>query len=97
MNDKLYADVMEILDIAKNGERELEEFRDELDDLKKQVKSLEDMESPKYIEDACEKLNEFIEAVDIELIESIQEIYLSLSDIADAYEEADKLMGEQVQ
>ncbi len=92
----IYADITEILDIAQKGNSEIEEFREALDQLKTQIDLLEALKSPKYIEDMCESVNEFLDELDVELIENIASLYKAISDVADQIEEADVTIGGQV-
>lgn len=93
--NNIYADVTELEEIAKSGQEELVEFKHTLWELKNEVKLLDDLKSPKYLETVSNELEDFIKNVDSELIENLTDIYKALNMVASEFENLDQeLKGE---
>lgn len=97
MSNEILADVSELLNIGKEGHKNIENIKDEIDKLKDIVSEIEDMDSPSYLKELCEDLTDFANGVDEDLLDNIVDFYDKLSDISEAFEDVDADIAKEVQ
>lgn len=93
MNDKIYADINEILSITRNANESIDALKTEIGNLKEVYSELESMESPSYLDKLGDELTDFSSKIDSELLENIANLYEQLEIITDSFVELDNDMA----